>query len=84
MTDTYKPKISPRVRTVVYFTALVTGAVLFTAAGLAPIWLAPLFATKITASCAVVGSVISAVCGGLGVAYRPTAQRYPTWDNDGK
>jgi hypothetical protein len=41
--------------------------------GLAPIWLGTTDVQRILATCGVVSSVLGAIAGGLGVAYRPTA-----------
>lgn len=68
------PAVPERVRTVTYFILLGCSALVLLTVGLAPIWLAADTATKIVASGGVLTSVFGVIAGGLGVAYRPTAQ----------
>jgi hypothetical protein len=68
-----RPSIPPRVRTVAYFTLLLTSWAVLLVSGLAPIWLETTDMQRILATCGVVSSVLGAIAGGLGVAYRPTA-----------
>ncbi|VTR75859.1 hypothetical protein [Cellulomonas hominis] len=67
------PSIPPRVRTVAYFTLLITSWTVLLVSGLAPIWLETTDLQRILATCGVVSSLLGAIAGGLGVAYRPTA-----------
>jgi len=68
-----RPSIPPRVRTVTYVVLLLTSWAVLLVSGLAPIWLETTDMQRILATCGVVSSVLGAVAGGLGVAYRPTA-----------
>jgi hypothetical protein len=68
-----RPSIPPRVRTVAYFALLLTSWAVLLVSGLAPIWLETTDMQRILATCGVVSSVLGAIAGGLGVAYRPTA-----------
>jgi len=77
MTDTTPvptpPAVPPIVRTVAYFIILGLSAVVLLCTGLAPIWLGAEVATKVVASGGVFTAVFGLIAGGLGVAYRPTA-----------
>ncbi|NKY08189.1 hypothetical protein HF998_14560, partial [Cellulomonas hominis] len=67
--------VPPRVRTVAYFALLIVSWVVLLVSGLAPIWLASAQVQPVIATCGVVSSLLGAIAGGLGVAYRPTAVR---------
>ncbi|WP_454051745.1 hypothetical protein [Cellulomonas sp. Marseille-Q8402] len=68
-----RPSIPPRLRTITYFVLLITSWAVLLVSGLAPIWLETTDMQRILATCGVVSSVLGAIAGGLGVAYRPTA-----------
>ena len=74
ITPTTTPAVPPIVRTVAYFVLLAGAALVLLATGLAPIWLDAALSTKVVASGGVVTSVLGLIAGGLGVAYRPTAE----------
>lgn len=72
-TTVERPSIPPRVRTVAYVTLLLSSWAVLLVSGLAPIWLETTDMQRILATCGVVSSLLGAIAGGLGVAYRPTA-----------
>lgn len=63
--------ISPRVRTAVYLTGLVVGALATAATGITAA-VDPDAAVVVAAIAGAVTGVVSTIAGGLGVAYRPT------------
>lgn len=70
----YRPAVTPRVRDAVYWTTLATAAASALASGIAGIWL-PDIAPQVLATGGVVTTVMGIVGGGVGVVYRPGAQR---------
>jgi len=72
-TDLPTPAVPAIVRTVAYFVLLSASALVLLATGLAPIWLDDDLATRVVASGGVLTAVFGVIAGGLGVAYRPTA-----------
>lgn len=64
--------VPPRVRTVAYFTMLISSALGSLIIGLVAIWW-PDLAPQVGATVAAILSAEGIVAGGLGVAYRPTA-----------
>lgn len=63
--------ISPRVRTAVYLTGLIVGALATAATGITAA-VDPNSAVTVAAIAGAVTGVVSTIAGGLGVAYRPT------------
>jgi hypothetical protein len=72
------PAIPPRVRDVVYIVTLIVSALATELAILAAVlWDGPT-ALKVAAICGAITGVVGTICGGLGVAYRPSVtQREP-------
>lgn len=63
--------IPPSVRTAVYFTGLIVGALATAAVGITAA-VAPDVTNVVAAVAGAVTGVVSTIAGGLGVAYRPT------------
>jgi hypothetical protein len=72
--ETYRPEVPKRVRDVVYWATLGVAAVSLLASGLAGIW-TPGIAPEVLATTGVVTGVMGVIGGGVGVIYRPGAQR---------
>ena len=72
--EEYRPAVTPRVRDAVYWTTLATAAASALASGIAGIWI-PDIAPQVLATGGVVTTVMGIVGGGVGVVYRPGAQR---------
>ncbi|MGB3375320.1 MAG: hypothetical protein WBA87_09290 [Microbacterium sp.] len=70
----YRPDVSERTRGVVYFTTLATAAASALASGIAGIWF-PDIAAQVLATGGVATTVMGIIGGGVGVIYRPAAQR---------
>lgn len=70
----YRPRVSPRVRDGVYWATLATAAASVFASGIAGIWF-PDIAPQVLATGGVAASVMGIIGGGVGVIYRPGAQR---------
>lgn len=72
--EPYTPSVSARVRDAVYWATLGTAAASALASGLAGIWL-PDIAGQVLATGGVATTVMGIIGGGVGVIYRPGAQR---------
>ena len=72
--DGTRPEVPKRVRDGVYWATLGIAAASLLVSGLASIWL-PGIAPEVLASTGVVTGVMGVVGGGVGVIYRPGAQR---------
>jgi len=66
----FKPEVSPRVRTCVYFAGLIWGAIATLITAIAAVWW-PDEAVRILATVGGVSSAVAFLAGGLGVMYRP-------------
>lgn len=72
--DEYRPEVPKRVRDVVYWATLGVSAAALLVSGLAGIW-TPDIAPQILATTGVATGVMGVIGGGVGVIYRPGAQR---------
>lgn len=72
--DPYRPEVPKRVRDAVYWTTLGVAAASLLASGLAGIW-TPDIAPQVLATTGVATGVMGIIGGGVGVIYRPGAQR---------
>lgn len=72
--DDYKPTVPPRVRDGVYWATLGTAAASALASGIAGIWF-PAIAAQVLATGGVATTVMGIIGGGVGVVYRPGANR---------
>ena len=72
--DGTRPHVPARVRDGVYWATLGTAAASLLVSGFTSIWL-PAIAPEVLASGGVVASVMAIIGGGVGVIYRPGAQR---------
>jgi hypothetical protein len=70
----YQPTVPARVRDGVYWATLGTAAASALAAGIAGIWF-PDIAAQVVATGGVATTVMGIIGGGVGVVYRPGAQR---------
>lgn len=70
----YRPEVSAPVRDAVYWTTLGTAAASALASGIAGIWF-PDIAGQVLATGGVATTVMGIIGGGVGVVYRPGAQR---------
>lgn len=70
----YQPNVPVRVRDVVYWATLATAAASALASGIAGIWI-PDIAGQVLATGGVATTVMGIIGGGVGVVYRPGAQR---------
>lgn len=72
--DDYQPTVPARVRDGVYWVTLATAAASALASGIAGIWF-PEVAPQVLATGGVATTVMGIIGGGVGVVYRPGAQR---------
>lgn len=70
----YEPKVPAKVRDIAYFTGLATSALILLSVGVVRIWI-PELAAQVSETGVVVGSAVGLITNGLGVVYRPGAQR---------
>jgi len=68
----YEPKVSPSIRTAVYFAALIFGTVGILATGIVRIWYSSELGTSVENTVSVINNALLFLTGALGVAYRPT------------
>lgn len=71
----YQPKVPPKVRDVAYFVGLGLSFVCFIAAGGAYIWFDEPVAAAVASTAGLVGTGYGIISNGLGVVYRPGAQK---------
>ncbi|GAA3948986.1 hypothetical protein [Microbacterium soli] len=72
--EPYRPNVPKRVRDAVYWATLAVAAASLLASGLAGIW-TPGIAPQVVATTGVATGVMGLIGGGVGVIYRPGAQR---------
>ena len=75
--DADPPMVSEAARTLIYYILLGMSALTLAASLLAPIWFSEIVAAQVTDTVSAIAAVVGLVAGGLGVAYRPTAERWP-------